>query len=79
MNDDLRVHRTQEEVILILGPDPARMRQAEEVQLVVARSARASSGTPGGERRGEVHEVIPGGVGMRWLHNQIGYVRMRLG
>ena len=44
-----------------------RVREPEQVELVVARPA-FNPGTPSRKRRGEFHEIVPGGVGMRRLH-----------
>jgi hypothetical protein len=63
MNDDLRVHRAQEEMILILLPDLTGMRDPKKVELVVAGAAVATGGSAG-ERRGESHEIVTGRFAM---------------
>ena len=41
MHDDFRMHRADEKMILILGADIPRVRQSEEIELVITDALRS--------------------------------------
>src|SRR5262249_39108312 len=60
VNDHLRLHGAEEELILILLADAARMREAEQIELVVAWPNSLASGRATGKGRREFHEIVTG-------------------
>jgi hypothetical protein len=59
------MHGAEEELVLILLADTARMREAEQIELVVARPSSLVSGRATGKGRREFHEIVTGWLVMR--------------
>ena len=68
MNDDLRMDGAEEKLVLILLADTPRMREAEQIELVVAWPNSLASGGATGKGRREFHEIITGWLVMRHRH-----------
>jgi hypothetical protein len=56
MQHYLRMHRAKEELILILAAHPARVREPEHIELVIAWPL-VGGGRGGGQGRAEIHHI----------------------
>jgi hypothetical protein len=62
------MHGAEEELVLILVADTARMRDAEQIELVVAWPTCRAGGRATGKGRREFHEIVTGWLVMRHRH-----------
>jgi hypothetical protein len=60
MDDHLRVHRAEEEMVLVLLADAAWVREPEQIGSSSRGRVSAPAAERAGERRGESHEIVTG-------------------
>jgi hypothetical protein len=59
------MYGAEKKVVLVLLADAARMRETEQIELVVTRPNSLAGGRATGERRREFHEIVTGVLLMR--------------